>query len=299
MKEIIGEYNSSLKKLYDSFKKRFGLSHLDTLEYVDKMIDDKEYAVLFFSSDITFSRELIDEINSTGVGQAYGFYKDGPISSTEEIREAVPRIIGDGGNKFIFVELEDRSRFRIEEIPKTVFVKLKRDKGDLAIDIVKSRVYLKDEIIRKIEKDDTEEFNKLYNKLYMGRWENRSDIFVRNFKMINSELSKVCGRSFDMGVFVCYREDKLVGFVVYEFVNEKDGRAFEDRYYLTVRDIYVVPEFRRMGIATRLFREVQRLADKNKLKYVRFKSWAFDEEMRQFINSLDKNELYAMYEVKI
>ena len=75
--------------------------------------------------------------------------------------------------------------------------------------------------------------------------------------MINSELSNVCGRSFDMGVFGCYREDRLVGFVVYEFINEKDGRAFEDRYYLTVRDIYVVPEFRRMGIATRLFREVQ------------------------------------------
>lgn len=299
MKEIIGEYNPSLKKLYDSFRKRFGLGHLETLEYVDKMIDDKEYAVLFFSCDITYSRELIEEINSTGVGQAYGFYKDGPISSTEEIREAVPRIIGDGGNKFIFVELEDKSRFRMEEIPKTVFIKQKVDQGNLAVDIVKSRVYLEDEVIKKIEKEDTEEFNKLYNKLYTGRWEQRGDIFLRNFKMMNFELSKVCSRSNDMGAFVCYKNDKLVGFVVYESIKEKDNRSFEDNYYLTVRDIYVEPEFRRIGIATRLFREVQRLADKNKLRYVRFKSWFFDEEMRGFINSLDKQELYTMYEVKI
>lgn len=299
MKEIIGEYNSSLKKLYDSFRKRFGLGFGETVEYVDKLIDDKSYAVLFFSCDIAYSRELIDEINSTGVGQAYGFYKDGPVSSLEEIKEAVPRIIGDGGNKFIFVELGERSRFRMEEIPHTVFIKLKSDLGNLAVDVVKSRAYVKDEIIRSIEKDDTDEFNRLYNKLYMGRWEQRGDIFMRNFKMTHSELLGLYDRYCDKGAFVCYRDDRLVGFVLYESIVEMDNRAFENRYNLIVRDIYVMPEYRRMGIATRLFREVQRLADKNHMKCIRFKTWAFDKEMIGFVNSLEKQELYSMFEVKL
>ena len=301
MREVIGEYKSSLKKLFNSFKKRFGLDYTETLGFVDKIIEDNDYAILYCSSDITYSIELIDEINASGVGKAFGFYKNGPIAfnGVQEIREAVPKLIGDGGNKFIFVELEERSRFRLEEIPKTVFIKQGRKLGNIVVDIVKSRVYIDDEVIREIGKKDQNEFNVLYNKLYMGRWGNRSDIFTKNFKMTNAEFNRLCDRCVDIGAYVCYKKGKMIGFIVYEFLKEKDNRSFLDNYYLTVRDIYVVPEFRRQGVATRLFREVSRMADKNCLKRIRFKVWAFDDRMIGFVKSLNNNQLYIMYEVDV
>lgn len=301
MREIMGEYDNGLKKLFGSFRKRFGLAHSETLEYVDRMIDDKEYAILYFASDITYSKELIEEINTLGVGQAFGFYKDGPMAfnSLDEIREAVPRIIGDGGNKFIFVELEERSRFRLEDVAMSIFIKQGREKGEMVVDIVKSREYIKDEVIKKMEKTEQDEFNQLYNKLYRRRWEQRNEMFVRNIKMTPSELARVCNRSNDIGAFVCIKNGKVVGFIIYESITDKDNRAFEDRYNLTIRDIYVEEEYRRQGIATRLFREVTRLADKSNARTIRFKTWAFDSETNGFIESLNKKVLYTMYEVSI
>lgn len=298
MKKNMGEYNEGLKKLYGSFRKRFGLDYSETLEYADTNVEDKSYAILYFSSDITYSKEFIEEINSTGVGQAYGFYREGPgAMSVEEIKEAVPRIVGDGGNKFIFVELGEKSRFRLEDINKTVFMKMGTDKGDLVLDIVKSREYLADEIIRKMEKSDIEEFDILYRELFAKRWEARNDLFIKNYKLTKSSLSMICDRNNVVGSYLCFKEEKLVGFLLYEFMEEEEN-GLENKTYLTVRDIYVLDEYRRQGVATRMFREVLQIASKSYTKCVRFKTWMMDEEIVGFINSLNKKPLYTVYEIE-
>ena len=300
MREIIGEYNSNLKKLYGSFRKRFGLNYEESLDYVDDMSCDYNYAIIYFASDISYSKELIQEINETGAGKAFGFYKDSSINfSVNEIKEAVPRIVGDGGNKFIFVELDEKSRFRLENIPLSVFIKLGKNYGNLVVDIVKAKEVVLGEVIRKIEKADQKEFNQLYNKLYVNRWECRKDIFLNNFKMSPSELFKLCDSNYDSGAFVCFKEDTMIGFVVYQFVIEKDNRAFNDLSTLIVRDIYVEEEFRRQGVASRLFKEVLRVADKAKAKKIRFKFWDFDQDTKKFVESLNSKALYYVHEIYI
>lgn len=301
MKKNMGEYNEGLKKLFGSFRKRFGLSYSETLEYVDENVEDKEYSVLYFSSDITYSKDLIEEINATGVGQAFGFYKDGPMafSSVDEIKEAIPRIVGNGGNKFIFVELEERSRFRLEDINKTVFIKQGRKSGELYVDVVKSREYVEDEVIRKMTKKDKDEFNNLYNTLYMKRWEKRNDLFIKNYKMRPSELTMIYGINNITGAFLCFKKDVLVGFVVYESLEDTDNKGVENKRYLLVRDIYVLEEYRRQGIATRMVREVMQIASKTLTKRLRFKTWSMDEETVGFINSLNNKPLYAVYEIDL
>lgn len=301
MRKILGEYKEDLERLFNSFRKRFGLEYNETIEYVDELISDTDYAVLYFASDGSYTRELINDINSSGVGKAYGFYKDGsmPYSSVEEIREAIPNIVGDGGNIFIFVELEERSRFRVEDVAKTIFVKQGRDKGNMVIDIVKSREYLEDEVIKQVDKSCKNEFNELYNTLYKKRREVRKDLFLSNFKMSNTELLRVCDRDPGLGAFVCFKNDVMVGFVVYEVVNDIDHRSIENVFYYTVRDIYVLEEYRRCGIASRMFREVCRLAEKSRAKVVRFKTWEFDEEITAFVNSLNKKKLYTIHEIEL
>ena len=51
MRKILGEYKEDLEKLFNSFRKRFGLEHKDTLAYVDELISDLDYAILYFASD--------------------------------------------------------------------------------------------------------------------------------------------------------------------------------------------------------------------------------------------------------
>lgn len=301
MRKMLGEYKEDLIKLFGSFRKKVGLKYNETSDYVDSMIKDDDYSIIYFASDITYTEELIKEINESGIGSAYGFYRTGDAAykNIDEIKEAIPNIVGDGGNKFIFVEIEERSRFRLEDIPKTFFIKLGREKGNLTIDIIKAREIIEDEVIKPVDRKCMKEFNELYNTLYKKRIEVRRDLFLSNFKMNQTELYRVCDRDNSIGAFVCYKNDVMVGFVVYEVATDSNHRSLISRYYYTVRDIYVLEEYRRCGIATRLFREVRRIADKAHAQVVRFRTWGFDEETLGFVNSLNKKNLYSVYEVDV
>ena len=79
--------------------------------------------------------------------------------------------------------------------------------------------------------------------------------------MTNTELLKLCDRDLSIGAFVCFKNDVMVGFVVYELIDDNDHRSLEPKIHYVVRDIFVVEEYRRCGIASRLFREVCRLLE--------------------------------------
>ena len=298
MKKNMGDYKEGLVKLFNSFKKRFGLDYEESLEYVDNILEDKSYCILYFTSDVTYTRELIEEINLSGVGSAYGFYRN-MYDTLDDIREAVPKVIGDGGNKFIVVELDDKSKFRLEDIPKTTFIKLCRRCGEIVVDIVRSREYIACEDIHRLSSSDTVEFNNMYRNLYKMRREVRPKIFMSNYKMSNIQMEVICRERSDEGVFVCYRDNKLVGFIVYENVSDKTNTGIEFNYDIYVKDLFVLEEYRRLGIATRLFKEVCRYADRYRFTSVRFRNWAFDEDVEKFISSLNKKVLYTTYEIEL
>ena len=298
MKKNMGEFDEGLKKLFNSFKKRFGLKCGESLDYVDNILKDRSYAVLYFTSDITYTKELIEEINSSGVGSAYGLYRN-TYDSVDEIKEAVPNIIGDGGDKFIVVEIDDKSKFRLEEIPHTTFVKLCRSYGEIVVDIVKSREYIEEEDIHRMRDCDSREFNLLYRSLYMKRREIKPKLFRSNVRMDTVQMSSICSGHSEEVVFVCYRDQKIVGFIVFENVIDKVNDGLEHSYDIYVKDLFVLEEYRRIGIATRLFREVCRYADKCRHKSVRLRNWAFDKDVEGFINSLNKKVLHTTYEIEL
>lgn len=298
MKKNMGEFDEGLKKLFNSFKKRFGLKCGESLDYVDDILEDKSYSVLYFTSDITYTKELIEEINSSGVGSAYGLYRN-TYGSVDEIKEAVPNIIGDGGNKFVVVEIDDKSRFRLEDVPFTTFVKLCRNYGDIVVDIVKTREYIENEDIHHLGYKDTSEFNLLYRELYKKRREVRPELFMSNFKMGNIQMTSICDNHSEEGVYVCYRDQKIVGFIVFEKKYDKTNTGVENNYDIYIKDLFVLEEYRRLGIATRLYKEVCRYADKCRFKRIMFRNWAFDEDVEGFISSLNKKVLYTTYEIEL
>ena len=68
---------------------------------------------------------------------------------------------------------------------------------------------------------------------------------------------------------------------------------------MVFRDVYVLEEYRRCGIATRLYNEALKYAKKLKISRVEFRVWEFDEETLKFINSLHVEKLRSCYEIKI
>ena len=118
MRKKIGEFNSVLKKVYGSLRKRYGLVYDETLEELEKIFEDEEFGqlpIFLISIDDTYSRELISEINAIGIAQAYGFYRDGefPYKVITEVREALPQLINQSENDKFFYKLLFFRYFRV------------------------------------------------------------------------------------------------------------------------------------------------------------------------------------------
>ena len=235
MKRIIGEYSLCLKKLYGSLRKRFQLNYDETLEEVDKVFDDEEFAdypVILISNDDKYSNEFIDEINAKGDGQAFGFYRSGDYGyrSVPEVREMVPKLLDDGiGQKFLYVSVDIRSFFRLA-LPGTICIKQGRYRGELSIDIIKTRKIISNELIRGLVRDDLVEFIELFNKLYTNRWEKRPDLFFKGYKFTSSELLNLCDRSNEKNAIVCVKNDKIVGIPRLKILNENAKKKKKKPY---------------------------------------------------------------------
>lgn len=297
MRKNIGEFSESIKKLYGSLRKRFGLQYDETLEYADRAFSKTNYPIIFISSDDSLSLDFIKELNESNNGQAIGFYRDGEyVYNVEELREMVPKLL-DIPNKFVYISIEKKSRFRLA-IANSILVKIGNAGGQLWIDIELNEK-VDGEVIKRLTMEEVKEFASLFSRLYLNRYECRPDIFDKGYKLSTSDLRELCRTKVSKGVLICIRNEKIVGFIVYEFATEKENRGYLSRSDLVVRDIFVVDEYRRLGIASRLFNEVKKIASHLKCENILFKVWEFDEATCNFLASLHHKTLYGIYEVEV
>ena len=297
MRKNIGEFSESVGKVYGSLRKRFGLQYDETLEYADRVFSKYNYPIIFISSDDSLSLDFIGEVNESGNGEAIGFYKDGAyVYDVSQLREMVPKLLNNP-NKLVYISIEPKSRFRLE-IPGSILLKMGKNADQLWIDIIVTED-VDGEVIRKIGSDDFKEFNVLLSELYTRRWEQRNDIFEKGFKFSSFEFSSFCGHGGVNGGFVCIRDEKIVGFILYQFSSEKEGRAYLSRMDLIVKDIFVLEEYRRLGIGTRLFNQVRKIANRSRCENIVFKVWSSDELTNKFLSSLHFKSLYSVYEIEV
>lgn len=293
----LGEYNSGLKKLYGSLRKRYGLTYEETSSEIDEVLEDDEfgqYPVFVISSDNTYSREFIAELNAIGKVQAYGFYRDGdfPYKVITEVREALPQLIRQNDNdKFFFISVGKDSSFIVERTG-TICIKLSVSKKELQVSLTKTRKTIPTEIIRKYREEDKAEFTALIDKLYYKRWEKIPEIFRKRYS------SHVFPFSYTI---LCFRKNKIVGFLVYRYENRREENSAISMAdsIITITDIYVEEEYRRQKIATRMYEEVEKIVESCKANKLRFKVWEKDVVTKMFVESLQPEKLYTMYELDV
>lgn len=302
MRKVVGEYNEALEKLYGSLRKRFNLNYEETLDEVDDILGNDElvdYSVILVSSDDTHSNEFISEVNANSDAKAFGFYKSGIFAyeNVQEVREMVPTLLERNERSFVFISVEFRSHFKIL-LPNTVTIKLGREDGKLRVEIIKTRPIIENEIIKKPGRDDFKDFRDFIDRLYLNRWEKRPDIFQKHYSITPTAFLNMCNSHDSKNIIVCIKDEKMVGFVIYD-IEKCQKNGFVDSSMLSIEDIYVDVEYRRQGIATRMYEAVERVACKLKFSKIRFNIWEDDEEMKLFISSLHSKALSTLYEVDI
>lgn len=305
MKKLIGRNDVCFRKLYNSLRKRFGLEYEETLEEVDKVFEEKTFCnlpVILVSNDDTFSKEFIAELNSLEGYQAFGYYREGnwAYNSVDEVREMIPRLLEDDDNskKFIYVSVDLRSKFKLD-IPGTICIKQGLKDGDLYLDIVKNRKVIVNEVIRGFCENDIREVNVLLRQLYSIRWSVRPDIFDKDFSLSYNDAEKLCARRGGSHAMVCVRDGKIVGVAFYEDMDEVTTKWVTKDRVLVIKDIYVLKEYRRCGIATRMYLEILKKMNDFRCRKCRFKVWDGDVETKLFIASLHPKKLYTLYELDI
>ena len=155
------------------------------------------------------------------------------------------------------------------------------------------------EVIRRANSDDFNEVLKLMNEVYLKRWEQRKDIFEKTQAIGRGEYSKYSGKYNADGIYVLELDGNIVGYLMWEIKPFSNDIHYNRNNIMVFRDVYVLEEYRRCGIATRLYNEALKYAKKLKISRVEFRVWEFDEETLKFINSLHVEKLRSCYEIKI
>ena len=155
------------------------------------------------------------------------------------------------------------------------------------------------EVIRRATSEDFNEVLKLMNEVYLKRWEVRKDIFEKVQAIGRGEYSKYSGKYNADGIYVLELDGNIVGYLMWEVKPFSDDIHFNKSLIMVFRDVYVLEEYRRCGIATRLYNEALKYAKKLKISRVEFRVWEFDEDTLKFINSLHVEKLRSCYEIKI
>lgn len=306
MKKYIGNYDICFKNLYNSLRKRY-LSEdfgTDTLEGIDLLFEDREvskYPVILISNDDTYSEQFIKELNGRDNTRGYCFYyKDGNFNGVNDLKEKIKHIFynSDNSDIFIYVSVSKQSGFRLE-IPGSICIKQGKFKDLLSLDIIKTFSIMEGEIIRRACVDDYDGFNELLEKLNQKKWENHPNLFDMIEKYSLQKFKTFCRKNNYKSIFVCKKNNKIIGFLIIDYVASEIGKLMNGDSFLTIKDIFVLEEFRRNGVAKRMYEEVIKcFKRKHNLKF-RFRVLEGDYETEKFILSLHPKVLYSLYELDV
>ncbi len=94
--------------------------------------------------------------------------------------------------------------------------------------------------------------------------------------------------------FVAEVFGRIAGYIKVDF--EAIPKIFKNNEILYMDDLYIVPEFRRMGIARSLLLEVEKLAKKKGLKRIQGRVYTFNSPMQNLMRSLGYDSPHATWD---
>lgn len=130
-------------------------------------------------------------------------------------------------------------------------------------------------IIRDLEDKDYASVLALYTELDRTHYENRPDYFCPRDCAYPKDAYDECLNDTDTLMLGAFEHDMLIGTVRATLWNESG--MIQGVKTVCLDNIYVLPEYRRKGIAAKLFAEVESWAKKNSAVRLDLHAWDFNK----------------------
>lgn len=153
--------------------------------------------------------------------------------------------------------------------------------------------------IRKLKESDYDEMIVLYKQLDAFHADARPDCFIhRDEEKIYPRDAFIHNLSYPGGLELgAFEDGKLVG-VVRTTLWEKSGMV-KGVKTVCLDDIYVLPDYRRRGVATRLFSEVERWAKDQGAIRLELHTWDFNKNAIAMYEAMGMTPQRHVFEKKL
>jgi ribosomal protein S18 acetylase RimI-like enzyme len=151
-------------------------------------------------------------------------------------------------------------------------------------------------LIREASTNDIAVLHEIFQELHKIHFENRPDIFSVDGNPYTEKFIKKMLRDKSKKIIVAEENTYVIGLCAFSL----NDNAYQTRKkQILIDDIYVVPDYRRKGVAKALFNYVKSLAEKEKYEKIDLTVWNFNKEAQSFYESLGFTEQRRIMELNI
>lgn len=147
-------------------------------------------------------------------------------------------------------------------------------------------------MIRKLTINDFEIVESVIAKLHKIHVDNRPDFYIENEHLISKKEYKAMLNNQDKINIAYIVDDKIAG-VCLATIKDKIEKS------IYIDDIFVLEEFRHQGIATKLYKQVESIANNIGAKRIDLTVWQFNNTAINFYKSLGMKTQRIVLETRL
>lgn len=260
--------------------------------------------------------DLFDKINSIDGCRAYGVFPFGDVKY-DSLDDAYEQIINFSNgsdkrliyasfkgqyeaNKFGLNKIDSDCKKLCERLDNSVILIISESlDDDKKVPLFVVKRMLSSEVCRLAVSKDFESVNLLLRERCNCRCLERADIFSKRIFFSKEDFNNYSSVTSQKKCFVYEISEEIVGFILFNISLVNGDDFLLDRSYLKIEHIYVKKDYRRRGIGTKLYQAVLQYSKKIRTKRVEFEVYSFEEDLIEFISSLDFDVKSINFEKKI
>ncbi|MBQ9552112.1 MAG: GNAT family N-acetyltransferase [Clostridia bacterium] len=151
-------------------------------------------------------------------------------------------------------------------------------------------------IIREAETKDIEALCALFEALNQIHIDGRPDIFAEGENPYSEKHVKKLLKDRNKRITVAENDGELIGLCSFTL----NGNAYQTRKRQIFLDaMFVLPQYRRQGVAKALFESLQSFAQKESYEKIDLAVWSFNREAQRFYEALGFTEQRKILEMEI
>lgn len=248
-------------------------------------------------------KEIIKQLNEQEEIKAYSFLPTG-LGCYQTIKELINRLIRQSTikeKKYIYVEINT-----VETIEKSIENLIKELKNTQLMILNQMTCYYwqqqEQQSTWKIRPPKENEYSKFihmskdYPTLYR---KSRPDIFDIRVSYPKEEYNKLCNPH-SLQILLVYEENnQLLGFIEGKIIYTDKLETLRGNRVMNIEKLFVVKEKRRQHIATKLYKEILAISQKEQCDRVTVTVYNFTSEAKKFFESQNLKVLSYQYEISV